>query len=269
MNRQNVHIILFSTVLLLLPQSSPAEPLPSPDILQAEKSTYTGVFEGNSGRSDNDTSVEPGYSLEITTIPMKENGTRSFRYHELKKDNEGNQFERAILFRDDSGKLVTSSQHDVVREKTGRIVRDCRLEIENEAVPLRGDAYPSHISFYMRGIPFRVGHRTDYYCRMSDSQTFKVYVKVVDEERIDVPAGIFDCYRVKCWPDIETYLNLNLGRVLVKLAEPLTPKWESWFAKKPPHCLVRSRGPSGSSGSPVVTQELTSFRILTDNAGLQ
>ena len=67
----------------------------------------------------------------------------------------------------------------------------------------------------------------------------KQFVK--GEEKITVPAGTFDCYRLEVAPDVVDLV----GPVIGFFANRFVPKVTIWVDKENTHRLVKYRGPFG------------------------
>ncbi len=73
--------------------------------------------------------------------------------------------------------------------------------------------------------------------------------KIVGRERVDVPAGVFDCYRI----------DLRATGALGAVARLVLPGISMWHTVAAPHFWVKYRGPAGGVGSREIVRELTRY----------
>ncbi len=86
---------------------------------------------------------------------------------------------------------------------------------------------------------------------------YHVFFMVEDEESVRVPAGKYDCLRIKMEFDYSEYL----GRLSFasKIVDSFIPNYYFWVEKQPPHSMVKFKGHFGPPGtSPQQAQELVS-----------
>ncbi len=62
---------------------------------------------------------------------------------------------------------------------------------------------------------------------------FKMYVQEIAREKIDVPAGVFDCYRLEM--GVSGFAGLFAGKF----------KYHYWHSVEEPHVLVKYEEPKG------------------------
>jgi len=81
--------------------------------------------------------------------------------------------------------------------------------------------------------------------------------RIVGQERVEVPAGTYDCFKVELVP---TGITGLLARVLL-------PKLFMWHAVAAPHIWIKFQGPAAGVGSPEIVRELTEFQATANPAG--
>jgi hypothetical protein len=85
-----------------------------------------------------------------------------------------------------------------------------------------------------------------------DGKVFGMLARIIGRERVDVPAGSFECYRVELAPT-------GLIGVLADLAMPKTYMWHAVAA---PHIWVKFQGVEGGPGGREIIRELVQFTPL-------
>jgi hypothetical protein len=81
--------------------------------------------------------------------------------------------------------------------------------------------------------------------------------KIVGQERVEVPAGTYDCFKVELAPTGFTGL----------LARVLLPKIIMWHTVAAPHIWIKFQGPAAGVGSPEIVRELTEFQAKANPQG--
>jgi hypothetical protein len=74
--------------------------------------------------------------------------------------------------------------------------------------------------------------------------------QIVGQERVEVPAGTYDCFKVELVP---TGITGFFARILL-------PKFFMWHTVAAPHIWVKFQGPAAGLGSPEIVRELTAFQ---------
>ena len=76
-----------------------------------------------------------------------------------------------------------------------------------------------------------------------------IQVKLLGRERVEVPAGSFDCFK----------LELDPTGLVGLVADILLPRLFMWHTVAAPHFWVKYQGPEGGPGSREIVRELTRF----------
>ena len=89
-----------------------------------------------------------------------------------------------------------------------------------------------------------------------DCAPWHMYIVVEDEEKITVPAGTFDTYRIKLEPDYKSIMGKWAWTS--SLVKRFVPDYYFWVDKQEPHHLIRFQGTFGPvGGSPPQAHELS------------
>lgn len=126
-----------------------------------------------------------------------------------------------------------------LRRTSLRSVRVARNTIDIEMLPVE-----------MRLLPARADQRMRIDVVTDDGAVVGMEATIVGRERIAVPAGVFDCYRI----------DLRPTGFLGALAGLMLPRFSMWHTVAAPHAWIRYRGPASGVGSPEILRELTRFR---------
>jgi len=109
------------------------------------------------------------------------------------------------------------------------------------------------IAGVLRFLPFGRFEKFSSHILSNEPKQYPVTFQPRGRERVETPAGAFECYKVEVVPDAGF---LNLFRLFF-------PKAFFWFTADPPHFWVRYEGPESGPGSPEVVMELTSSKART------
>jgi hypothetical protein len=97
----------------------------------------------------------------------------------------------------------------------------------------------------IRGFPFKERKQWDYMSWTPQTEELlHVFVRVEGMEKIDVPAGSFQSWRITLDFDMEDLLGRWRG--VEFLIKPLIPKFTMWFADTPASPMVQFRGRFGT-----------------------
>jgi hypothetical protein len=135
---------------------------------------------------------------------------------------------------------------------------------------LPADAYPSYPPYALFGYVstrLDLGQRQEasYHYLLMDTALVKIDVWVAGRERITVPAGEFDCYRVLMRPDVgSVYPDLPL--MVRAVARFFVPTNTLWITVDAPQILVKFAGVMGPPRSPNVVARLV--RISESSAAV-
>jgi len=129
------------------------------------------------------------------------------------------------------------------------------------ARPLPADAYPSYPPYALLGfVSTHLGlgesrRSASYEYVLMDASLVRLDLRVERRERVEVPAGSFDCYRVRMRPDVRSILP-DLPRIVAAFASFFAPTPTFWITAGEPQTLVKFAGIIGPPRSPDVVIEL-------------
>jgi len=113
------------------------------------------------------------------------------------------------------------------------------------------------ITAAIRTMQLSVGAKDDIYLLLGeDSAPWHMYILVESEEKVSVPHGDIDCYRIKLEPDYE-YI-MGKWAWTASIIKRFVPDFHFWVDKEFPHGLVKFQGTFGPvGGSPPQAHELS------------
>ena len=106
--------------------------------------------------------------------------------------------------------------------------------------------YPSNVTpllgcaLALRGLEFAKGERHHLALWLANSVWWEVALHVDRRERIQVPAGPFDAWRVTAHPQFE-----GIGGALNRVVQAILPPFRLHFDEEPPHRFLRFSFPTG------------------------
>jgi hypothetical protein len=108
------------------------------------------------------------------------------------------------------------------------------------------ESYPSDLSpllgcaLMLRGLEFERGAERSFALWLANTLHWEVGLKVERRERIEVPAGSFDAWRVRARPNLHM-----IAGALDRLVAMFLPPFVLHFAADPPHRFLRFAFPTG------------------------
>jgi hypothetical protein len=106
--------------------------------------------------------------------------------------------------------------------------------------------YPSNITpllgcaLALRGLDFTKGERHNFALWLANSVWWEIALHVHRRERIDIPAGTFDAWRVTAHIQFEP-----IGAALNRVVQAILPPFRIHFDAEPPHRFLRFSFPTG------------------------
>jgi hypothetical protein len=151
--------------------------------------------------------------------------------------------------------LKPISFHRVTKSSSGKVLVNVEEIYKDESleIPLNTITQSCTSTFPFRGGPFIPSgpfmpkSKITFHCIMfPGTKPAKLYTEV-SKEKITVPAGTFECYKMQWTPDmkymVETMMpGIKLPPGFETLATNFMPPTNRWFSQKEPHYLVRSEG---------------------------
>jgi len=153
------------------------------------------------------------------------------------------------------GGLVARSLSREVFDGAGVTVRNEQVpDFRHDELGLPQATYPEVALPFLLGWMPHDGQRRSVYAWINDRFIAKVYIEVDGRPSITVGGTTHETYEVIMYPDLNDWVHL--GAVLTRLVKPFAPKYRMWYARQPPHRLVKFEGPYGPPGAPEVVIEL-------------
>ena len=250
-------------ILLLKPLSSPAENLKPPPSASSQRGTTTAFLKGGPLRWKNEWTMSPQILRGQPVVRFTEKG--SGRYSPFDREVRWNIetiWSAGELFRplstertvtDMAGRPLVKERKsfnfdigsvDIEREDMGSGSKTRRsLKIPSDTLAADG------IAGALRSLPFERSRPVDLHLLSNEPRLYEISFEVRGRERVRVPAGEFECYKVELVPGLGV---LNLFRFAI-------PKAYFWFTVDPPHYWVRYEGLENGRGTPQVVMELTTL----------
>ena len=107
-------------------------------------------------------------------------------------------------------------------------------------------AYPSTLTplvgcaIALRGLDFAKGERHSFALWLANTVWWEIALHVDRRERIEIPAGRFDAWRVTAHPQFEP-----IGQLLNRVVQAVLPPFHLHFDAAPPHRFLRFSFPTG------------------------
>ena len=135
-----------------------------------------------------------------------------------------------------------------------RVVRREEVHFLGDVLPMPEQAYPEvMLPFVLAWQPFD-GSTRALYAWICDRFVAASRYEGRGTQKLDLPLGKRSARYMVMYPDLNDWVNM--GRVLTRLAKPLLPRYDMWFATDAPHTVLRYEGPYGPPGAPEIILEL-------------
>ena len=123
------------------------------------------------------------------------------------------------------------------------------------------------LAYFLQTLDLHPGARYDLYLQLAlDATPWHMFVLVTGKETVSVPAGKFDCYKLKLEPDYKAILGK--WSWAARVLEPFVPDFFFWLEEAPPHALVRFEGKFGPVGAaPTQAHELVEVKPVEEKPG--
>jgi hypothetical protein len=108
---------------------------------------------------------------------------------------------------------------------------------------------PDGLATALRSLPFQDPAPVTVHLLTLEPNLYRVTFRIAGQETVSVPAGDFECYRVRMDVDLGF---LNIFRIFL-------PDTDFWMTVEPPHFWVRYSGLESGRGSPQVVRALETF----------
>ncbi|MCM8773372.1 MAG: DUF3108 domain-containing protein [Candidatus Omnitrophica bacterium] len=155
---------------------------------------------------------------------------------------------------DNTGKTIIKyeKKYDYDKEKIFYTATDANGKVlKNNTFPMKGKTVDDFtmVSFLRKFIPHlnEEGYKT-YYLLTSEPKLYKIDIKVIGEETLELPAGKIETIKIRIIPD--------LG-LLTGVAKAMVPPTYLWFTKKEPYMWVKYEGLECGLGSTHIVNYIT------------
>jgi len=148
--------------------------------------------------------------------------------------NSGKVLARELKRFDWTRKEVRFERHDL---KTGKTTTKI-LTVPPDTLAVEG------IAAALRALPFQAGRPFQAHFLTNEPKVYNITLEIRGRERIQTPAGSFDCYKVELVPHLSGVLDAF---------HFLFPKIYFWLTVDSQHILIRYQGPESNPGSPEIT----------------
>ena len=146
---------------------------------------------------------------------------------------------------------VEEREFDYGRESGRVLTTDLRTgETKSHAVRLTSQSItPELLPAVLRLLPDAKDQQMRFDLITRGGLVLGIQAKIVGRERVEVPAGIYECFKVELDP-------IGVYGILASL---LLPKLLMWHTVAAPHFWVKYQGPEGGVGSGEIVRELVRF----------
>ncbi|MBI4208098.1 MAG: hypothetical protein HY538_00125 [Deltaproteobacteria bacterium] len=120
------------------------------------------------------------------------------------------------------------------------------------------DTYlPGYSGFELRGVLQNSDQKISFHAASSFFIVNQMHLEVDGVERVKIPAGEWECYRVKMSPDARDIVQ---GSVTSFVANRFIPSYYFWFTRESPHRFIKFEGSIGPS-IPEMIIEVISLKV--------
>ena len=199
-----------------------------------------------------------------------------YRFTAVIKSEDGHAKESTCRFRVESGSLRSVAYDEVIRDPSGIQLEEQHLDfisgtVMDKVTGTRGPWPPNIyagpcLGLALGGYPFMEQHVLNFFLWSDYEPTAAMYAVLDGIEQVTIPAGTFECYRLRMNVDTERMLQryvfptgrgADMARAVAdKLRQPDTVMW---LTKAWPHTVLKvdgAMGPPGTSRSVMERVEL-------------
>ncbi len=200
-------------------------------MLSKEKYTYEAVPEGREKTKNEIIEMEFVHSVEQIQSSQKIIRSDGQEVIKIAMLPDGSFLSGTKYFMNQQGRTIKTMR--IVREKEMvSVEQHSEKKKERKDIKLPSDkllAVDASLLVLMRNFPFDQGRKWDVFMVDFSRRSVSVSVRQADVEKIVVPSGEFECYRM------EVVVKVFIFR----------PKITFWITKAPPHFLVKHKGKRG------------------------
>lgn len=154
------------------------------------------------------------------------------------------------------GNLRLRHSYLEIKSPNGKLMRKEFIDYTNPQFRYPKDMlHPMMIDVAFRSMDYTSGKKYSFDLWLTSFNVLTMDIKIKGKEKVKVPAGEFDCYKIEMLPNLEALL----GKTLNRLVKPFVPKFRFWVNSKGNHQLVKSEGRMGPVAAPLQRFELISY----------
>jgi hypothetical protein len=155
-----------------------------------------------------------------------------------------------MTYRSEAGEMLATESVEFDWERgVARVRRDDRSgnRDADETIEVPPDTLtPDGLATALRTLPFDDPAPVTVHLLTLEPNLYKVTFRIAGRETVSVPAGDFECYRVR--------MDVHLG--FLRIFRVFLPDTDFWMTVEPPHFWVRYSGLESGRGSPEVVRAL-------------
>lgn len=183
---------------------------------------------------------------------IQEEGEKCYRIHTSTEYIEGDSTEEISILALDEGPRPVSS-HRVVKGKDGTILLESKQRFKAESVELPPNpTFPGidGLSFCLRGCIFVPKKKIEVNAMCMEATVLRMHGSV-SKDKVTVPAGVFECYKIEMVGELMETLGYKTPPGMGALMEHFMPSIRHWYSQEEPHYLVKYEGMALSSSATV------------------
>jgi hypothetical protein len=249
--------ILTAVAIVLAAPHARAGMFSPPDIPDGEKLTYRAVLQTTEEKKESFVSPREEVT-KVTQIITRftKNGRPYYRFFRAEQLAGGQINYYTYVFTDfEPFRFVVFEKR--MQSTNGRVVKKEITYFDDPAYTSPPDLnHFFSIPMTLRGIQFQPGVTNDLLVWFSSHLTpWKMNVIVEGKESVTVPAGTFECWKVRVEPDLKAIFKDWYW--IARIVKPWVPDFYYWFAAEAPYPLIKYQGTFGPEGvTPPQVQEL-------------
>ena len=243
--------------LIVLLAVAPSELFKAPAEIHPEKGSVVVKDSSGKQRWTADWTVEPATNNGRRAVRFTENGKGRYSpfttevQWSLESVWSADGFYRPLrvdkTYRDSAGKVLATDKK-LFQPAAMRWERSAAGKKEAKTFSASPDVIAvDGIGLVLRAFPFE-NREFSTHLISNEPRLYDVTFENRGRERVRVPAGEFDCYRIEA--------EAHLG--VLSLVKPFLAKTTFWMTVEPPHFWVRYQGYENGRGTPEIVMELTS-----------
>lgn len=195
-----------------------------------------------------------GY-LTLVVNRTQNNGSEAYRVHARTEYDGKGLLEETAVYEIGEG-LRPLSYNKVITSDDGKVLMEAEETYDDGTINIEANTTTQSVPslFPFRGGPFKPNapfadrYRVTFYCIMPPAgKPFKMYAEAT-KEKVKVPAGTIECFKMQWTPDIECMMEqwmpagFKAPPGFETLATNFMPPTLRWYSQKEPHYPVKAEG---------------------------